>query len=1855
MPRVDVELIASDHGVASTLRSTAQAAQQLGTAANALTQRIQTLLGSAAAQAAQQAQAVAKVAQGVTAYQSLNTALTQVAATQQRVVAGQAQIATAFRGVALGIEAVAAAQRSLASFTPGSMGGALTQLAAAQRAPAMFGPTVGPGAIEAARRQAADATRAEVETLLRQASSRTVSSVPGAAQALSQRTAAMAQAVSEAAVTAERQRLDALTKQRDQYAAAFKQREREIEDQRRQEMERGFQALKPGTFRSEMAEFRASPDAARMAAGNLAAGASAVTSYQFGAHAGREAELRAELVALEGARRANLGLAEARTYAGLAALQASPIERVRITQLEQEVASSYALTAMQRKATLSNMAASQGLYGGAARDYITAQQIAEPLRPEFGRQQQGAAAGDLRQEIHALNARNAVMADAIAKGRSMTAVRRDLTAAEHQARTGSAALTDEWKAATEQSAKLEKQLGDRAGGLSGTLTNLLSRTGRLAAVIAGFATLRAGMSGLRELFMFQSQLEQLRLGAAETISVAGRFTDPLGNALPMAEQFAISVREGQTGVRLMAEDSVRLGLNLADMTTAFTSTAGLAKSAGFSLQQHVQFLEAIVVLSQRLNIQQNILIRDFDNLLSGQNISRTVYGAILQLSEKQITAQRQQGDLAGFMLGRLEGITYILPKNLETWKGITEAIGSSARLLTEDVGSGFFETLKEAGREVLRILEAIRAERAQQKNQPVLGEPVSPPTMTGIAGQAASALWGPTKAFVADMGRELGFLLSTLPVAVATGGAVVADKGMEAFRGEARNHEAIAAQLVARRDAAAALGHALEEQIQRDGVAVAATDKFKASMQVLRTETDALKESNVNLGTSIEHMLNRIGSGTIRFQTFSKELQEFFAESEAASGEIESRRVARAARVAHRRAGRTLAPADIRASEAADAAAREQAEQDALRKYLRTQLKITSPDVVESGVLAIQQSSQDQPSPELQAFLAKRYRAQSPEDYQKAATAVLKIRGDVRGATEDRALDDADKIEALRERAARRGETETARQKTAATALQNAELAWSNVQRRTAESQFTLDQRSGEARLSVLQAQLQLSEQENAPLSDRLQLLQRINEIEQQNLQLELGKAEAIRQAAERTVTEASEKKAAATTGTEWFVADKAVIEANDQLYEANQRIYDLQQKQTAEYYRQQQAVEQLRDAHFQVGDILKGSLSDAIKGIALGTGDLKDLPKRTGQAVAGRFIEGFINEKLRDFDPKIKKNFLSTLPGFGKEGGKETGKALIGGFEQSVGGENGPFASGLRNLAELVTGDTGAPRAGSLRGIPNLPDSQAQGTAFGRSTGDTRVAQEQAAYDAFVKGQGRPSAGELASGQGTRAQQEAAMGARTSAIGNSNLIIGILGAAATVIYGIGQGIRAASKAAERPGATLNQTTQAAASQLPIVGELTGAFKSKEITQALLALPPGIQERIGLFQPKTSGVQQKVYFSQVLDQLGVPRATQGRDSSRGLSFREQPLASDIAALRGEAEGIAGFVGARNKSFQGAEKQAASTRILLNNLNALRLAGEDAQKILQQVAIATGESLDKSILAFVKLRAQGRVTDAELSTNIIGALKAFGQLPNAIDASRIALDVLDKSGRVSVERIKREIADATSVIVQGGTQALDVLRESGNAALAGQSLADSFAETFNKRLNERLLAEGSPIGKRLTAAVSLEVQAAEAFASGDTARGRELLTSARQEFFGGRQDFLRGVSPVINATRYFGASLGASGPGTINQTGFGSPSFDTPTMTTVPGAVGAPLPAVVHGGEVVYNPQYHGDLITELRALRAEVRELKAGQRVVVNVPTPQVTLQVDKKELGRTVSSAMHDGVQYQRSGSTLPTQIGVR
>jgi len=752
--------------------------------------------------------------------------------------------------------------------------------------------------------------------------------------------------------------------------------------------------------------------------------------------------------------------------------------------------------------------------------------------------------------------------------------------------------------------------------------------------------------------------------------------------------------------------------------------------------------------------------------------------------------------------------------------------------------------------------------------------------------------------------------------------------------------------------------------------------------------------------------------------------------------------------------------------------------------------------------------------------------------------------------------------------------------------------------------------------------------------------------------------------ASERVMLEAQKERLQAELDAGRIKEEDHQRRARDQIEQAANRILAIDDEHLANQNRINESLEKQRLILLGLQNEyinLKPTVVNAFADI-LGGANVNQTIERASREMGRSMIEGILEEKLT-LDLRLKKNFLQDLPALLTKSGDLLGRIPV------LGQAAGAIGGGVSNVVGAIGGLLGG-------------GSTASGALAGINTGGVGTFGEGVNFTAGYGGQSSLISGTSAFGG-------------ASALGGAGGIGGAAGGAAAggyitaiVIAAIGAISKATSTrkrrqweynlsgremAAAMQGAAVSGSFEALG--LGALGEPLGKSMERNPVLAktfLSMVAPGFWQLLRkIIQPKTTGAIAKKALEELIKEAGLPQqgiiSGGGRGGIRTKFLESAPTSGAQAQLQalgfpstymdervrnaqairagtqpgveairtGGALGLGVILGQEG----GLQAMVDMANALTNNLEAMGVSAEEARRQLGVLASTAGIDLVKGIQEVNLLLHQQVLTTQNARAAVQGLIDVVGELPLAIDRATIAMAGWTGS-TFDIGRIQRTIEDAMAVVGTGIATALTQAIQTADPAEGARSLADTFSTMFVNRLSERLIQQEA-IGGALTEAARLAGLAAERLAAGDVTGFRQFAGQARTAFLQGQSVALKTFGTIVPEANTFLSSIGTfpSGTGIINPSGIGLPSLATTSMTQVPGPLGKPTLAIVHGGETVTAPG-GGEVVQAIRQLA----QVLAGQR-------QEIAVNVDGERLVRIIAK------RADRVGPISPgprAQIGV-
>lgn len=214
--------------------------------------------------------------------------------------------------------------------------------------------------------------------------------------------------------------------------------------------------------------------------------------------------------------------------------------------------------------------------------------------------------------------------------------------------------------AAEQTTSSVEHLGS---GVS-SLNSILSNTASYAMAIAGVNGLGEALHAtLGEALDFYTTMQTGAVSMAGTLMSMGQIggeTISWNDSLAMSKQLMME----------LSDQALVTGASTKEISETFRAMLPNALNAGMTIDQTMKLASTLTTTGKALNLNGNILARDVQDLISGNNVQRSKLGIILGLTNEDIAQAKQSADgLFKFLQDRLKGEIVANQNYLNTLEG----------------------------------------------------------------------------------------------------------------------------------------------------------------------------------------------------------------------------------------------------------------------------------------------------------------------------------------------------------------------------------------------------------------------------------------------------------------------------------------------------------------------------------------------------------------------------------------------------------------------------------------------------------------------------------------------------------------------------------------------------------------------------------------------------------------------------------------------------------------------------------------------------------------------------------------------------------------------------------------------------------------------------------------------------------------------------------------------------------------------------------------------------------------------------------------------------------------------------------
>lgn len=263
----------------------------------------------------------------------------------------------------------------------------------------------------------------------------------------------------------------------------------------------------------------------------------------------------------------------------------------------------------------------------------------------------------------------------------------------------------------EKTTRVAKQADQSISGMGGSIK-------RLATYVAGIYSISQAFdavvgSGVR----FNAQIETMQTGIASLIAVNSSNITTMGESITASEKFAMAQASAANTIGLLREANLETAATLTQLTEGFQATLGPAQKAGFSIKQTVEYTKLMTQAAGAMGVPMNQLAQEMRSVVSGTIDANSVIAKNIGITNEQITAARESGQLYGFLQDKLKDFATAGEAVSNSWDGAVSNFSDAWSGLAGELTKPIFDPAKDAIKTIAGEITALTNKITQARSE----------------------------------------------------------------------------------------------------------------------------------------------------------------------------------------------------------------------------------------------------------------------------------------------------------------------------------------------------------------------------------------------------------------------------------------------------------------------------------------------------------------------------------------------------------------------------------------------------------------------------------------------------------------------------------------------------------------------------------------------------------------------------------------------------------------------------------------------------------------------------------------------------------------------------------------------------------------------------------------------------------------------------------------------------------------------------------------------------------------------------------------------------------------------------------
>lgn len=235
-----------------------------------------------------------------------------------------------------------------------------------------------------------------------------------------------------------------------------------------------------------------------------------------------------------------------------------------------------------------------------------------------------------------------------------------------------------------------------------------SRINSIVNTMTGFAAATVGLNGLADAFHNTAGAaldfyKQMQSGAVATAGTLMSVAQINGKDLGWNQSLEYSTEI----MKKLANQAVATGVSTKELSDSFRAALPAAMQGGMTISQLIKLLAPLSSAGKLIGLNDTTLMRDINDIMTGQNVGRTKLGQVLGLSGEEIQQAKANGKLFEYLMQRLQGEAMATTKYLETFEGRVNHLKEAFARVGGTALAPVFDQLKNDIRDVAEKLVVV--------------------------------------------------------------------------------------------------------------------------------------------------------------------------------------------------------------------------------------------------------------------------------------------------------------------------------------------------------------------------------------------------------------------------------------------------------------------------------------------------------------------------------------------------------------------------------------------------------------------------------------------------------------------------------------------------------------------------------------------------------------------------------------------------------------------------------------------------------------------------------------------------------------------------------------------------------------------------------------------------------------------------------------------------------------------------------------------------------------------------------------------------------------------------------------------